>query len=74
MTAKEAKTQSNRNKWCKISSTIRKAIKEACNEGATSIFLERKELTFTDISYLIDLGYKFIPADDKYEYCDLSWE
>lgn len=73
MTAKEAKAKSNHSKWRKISSTIRKSIREACNEGATSIFLETTELTFTDISYLTDLGYKFIPADDKLEYCDISW-
>lgn len=74
MTAKEAKAKSNHGKWCKISSTITEAIREKCNEGATSIFLERTELTFTDISYLTDLGYKFIPADDKLEYCYISWE
>ena len=63
MTAREAKAESNHGKWCKISSTITEAIHEQCNEGGTNICVKRKELTFTDISYLTDLGYKFIPDD-----------
>lgn len=74
MTAKEAKAMSDRNKWLRISSTIRDAILESCNECGTSIYIERTELTFTDISYLTDLGYKFIPADEEGVYCYISWE
>lgn len=74
MTAREAKAESNYGKWCKISSTITEAIREKCNEGGTSICIKRKELTFTDISYLMDLGYKFIPDDEEGVYCYISWE
>ena len=74
MTAREAKAESNHGKWCKISSTITEAIREKCNEGGTSICIKRKELTFTDISYLMDLGYRFIPDDEEGVYCYISWE
>lgn len=74
MTAREAKAQSNQGKWRKISSTITEAIREQCNEGGTSISVKRSELTFTDISYLMDLGYKFIPDDEEGVYCYISWE
>lgn len=74
MTAREAKAESNYGKWCKISSTITEAIREQCNEGGTSISVKRSELTFTDISYLSDLGYKFIPDDEEGVYCYISWE
>lgn len=73
MTAKEAKAMSDRNKWLRISSTIRDAILESCNECGTSIYIKRTELTFTDISYLTDLGYKFIPDDEEGVYCYISW-
>ena len=74
MTAKDAKAMSDRNKWLKISSTIRDTIIESCNEGGTSIYIERTELTLTDISYLIDLGYKFVPNDEEGKYCYISWK
>ena len=41
MTAREAKAESNHGKWCKISSTITEAIREACNEGGTNICVKR---------------------------------
>jgi hypothetical protein len=74
MTAKEAKEQSNHGKWCKISSTITEEICEKCNEGETSIYIKRSELRLTDIIHLRDLGYEYIPDDDKNEYCYISWE
>ena len=74
MTAKEAKAESNHGKWRKISSTITEAIHKQCNEGGTNICVKRKELTYTDISYLTDLGYKFIPDDKEGVYCYISWE
>lgn len=74
MTAREAKAESNHGKWCKISPTITEAIREQCNEGGTSISVKRSALTFTDISYLMDLGYKFIPDDEEGVYCDIIWE
>jgi hypothetical protein len=74
MTAKDAKAMSDRNKWLKISSTIRDTILEACNTGETAVYIERTELTLTDISYLIDLGYKFVPNDEKDVYCYISWK
>lgn len=74
MTAKEAKAMSDRGKWLKISSTIRDTIVESCNIGETSIYIERTKLTLTDVSYLIDLGYKFISNDEKSVYCYISWE
>jgi hypothetical protein len=74
MTAKDAKAMSDRNKWLKISSTIRDTILESCNTGETDVYIERTKLTLTDISYLIDLGYKFIPDDEKNVYCYISWE
>lgn len=74
MTAREAKAMSDRNKWLKISSTIRDTIIKSCNESGTNIFVKRKELTFSDISYLMDLGYKFIPADEAGVYCYISWK
>jgi hypothetical protein len=74
MTAREAKAESNHGKWCKISSTITEAIREKCNEGGTSIYIKRSELRYADISYLTDLGYKFIPDDEEGAYCYISWE
>ena len=74
MTVKEARAESNRGKWRKISPTITWAIREACHEGGTNICVKRTELTFTDISYLTDLGYKFIPDDEEGVYCYISWE
>lgn len=74
MTAREAKAESNHGKWCKISSTITEAIYEKCHEGGTNICIKRTELTFTDISCLTDLGYKFIPDDEEGVYCYISWE
>lgn len=74
MTAREAKAMSDRGKWLKISSTIRDTIIKSCNEGGTNICVKRTELTFTDISYLSDLGYKFIPDDEEGVYCYISWE
>lgn len=74
MTAREAKAESNHGKWCKISSTITEAIRETCNEGGTNICIKRSELTFNDITYLAELGYKFIPDDEEGVYCYISWE
>lgn len=74
MTAREARSESNHGKWRKISATITEAIREQCNEGGTCICVKRKELTFNDISYLADLGYKFIPDDEEGVYCYISWE
>jgi hypothetical protein len=57
MTAKDAKAMSDRNKWLKISSTIRDTILESCNIGETDVYIERTKLTLTDISYLIDFCF-----------------
>lgn len=72
MTAKEAKAESNRGKWRKISPTITWAIRDKCNEGETSIYIKRSELKLSDIVRLRDLGYEYISDDD--EYCYISWE